>query len=149
RQRLRRRTRGSARSRSRAARFCRSRSKASRRRQESEPGRQEFGSSAAESAVMSGEPAATPRSRPLLDLMRAGILCAVYFGTAGFGLLLDPVGGFATAVWPPTGIALVALTLYGYGLWPGIALGAFLINASRGAPVPAALGLAAGNTLEA
>jgi signal transduction histidine kinase len=77
------------------------------------------------------------------------VLLVVYYATAKLGLLMDPVGGFATTVWPPTGISLVALSLFGYRLWPGIALGAFLVNVSAGAPLLAAGGMAAGNTLEA
>jgi PAS domain S-box-containing protein len=83
------------------------------------------------------------------DLVRMGILCGIYVGAAKLGLSLDAVSGFATAVWPPTGIALVALVLYGYRLWPGIAAGAFLVNASAGASVLVASGMAVGNTLEA
>jgi PAS domain S-box-containing protein len=78
-----------------------------------------------------------------------GILFAIYFGAAKLGLLLDAVSGFASAVWPPTGISLVALSMFGYRLWPGIALGAFLVNVSAGAPPLTAMGMAAGNTLEA
>src|SRR5204862_7264788 len=71
------------------------------------------------------------------------------FVTGKLGLRLDAVGGFATPVWPPTGISLFALTMYGSRLWPGVALGAFLLNLSAGAPVLVAAGMAAGNTLEA
>jgi integral membrane sensor domain MASE1 len=85
----------------------------------------------------------------LVDVVRMGILCALYVSAAKVGLSLDAVSGFATAVWPPTGIALVALTLFGYRLWPGITVAAFLVNASAGAPVPVASGMAVGNTLEA
>jgi signal transduction histidine kinase len=95
----------------------------------------------------------TPRLwLPPLDLPhlgRVGILIAVYFITARLGLLMDAVSGFASTVWPPTGITLAALTLFGYRLWPGVALGAFLVNLSAGAPLLTALGMAAGNTLEA
>src|SRR5262249_31991675 len=83
------------------------------------------------------------------DAVRMGVLCVIYFVTAQLGLSLDAVSGFATAVWPPTGIALVALVLYGHRLWPGIALGAFLVNLLAGAPVLVAGGMALGNTLEA
>jgi len=41
------------------------------------------------------------------------------------------------------------LWLFGLRLWPGIFIGAFLINFSTGATLPVALGLATGNTLEA
>src|SRR5262249_53310738 len=55
-----------------------------------------------------------------------------------------------TAVWPPTGIALAALLLFGYRVWPGIALGAFLANVTApGETVGTAAGIALGNTLEA
>src|SRR5262245_27304042 len=81
----------------------------------------------------------------------AGIvsLAAVYFIAARLGLQLDAVGGFASPVWPPTGIAIAALALFGTGLWPGIALGALAANIAAGAPLLAAAGMAAGNTLEA
>jgi PAS domain S-box-containing protein len=85
----------------------------------------------------------------LSDVVRMVILCGLYIGAAKLGLSLDAVSGFATAVWPPTGIALAALVLYGYRLWPAIALGAFLVNTSAGAPVLVASGMAVGNTLEA
>jgi signal transduction histidine kinase len=65
------------------------------------------------------------------------------------GLMLDAVGGFATLVWAPTGISIAALVLGGSRLWPGVALGALATNLWAGAPVAAALGIAAGNTLEA
>ena len=68
-------------------------------------------------------------------------------------LQLALVNEHATAVWPPAGIALGSLVLWGYGLWPGVLLGAFLVNVTTGNfTVPqtlAALGIAAGNTLEA
>ena len=56
------------------------------------------------------------------------ILFSVYLLTAKVGLSLYAVNKFATFVWPPTGIALAALIIYGYDLWPGITAGAFLIN---------------------
>jgi signal transduction histidine kinase len=80
---------------------------------------------------------------------RAGVLVVVYFITAKLGLLMDAVDGLATTVWPPTGVSLVALSLFGYRLWPGIAAGAFLVNYTAGAPFLAACGMSAGNTLEA
>jgi PAS domain S-box-containing protein len=78
-----------------------------------------------------------------------GLLCVIYVITAALGLSLDAVSGVATAVWPPTGIALATLTLSGLHLWPGIMLGAGLVNMWAGVPVLAAAGIAIGNTLEA
>jgi PAS domain S-box-containing protein len=76
-------------------------------------------------------------------------LAAVYFGAAKLGLTMAFVAEQVTAVWPPTGIALAALVLFGYRAWPAIALGAFLANATANAPLPTAAGIALGNTLEA
>jgi PAS domain S-box-containing protein len=83
------------------------------------------------------------------DLGRMGLLSVIYVSTAVLGLSLDAVSSLATAVWPPTGIALAALTLGGARLWPGIVLGAVLVNLWAGAPLFVASGIAAGNTLEA
>jgi len=77
------------------------------------------------------------------------LLFATYFVTARLGLLLGAEAGFATLVWPPTGIALSALFLFGARLWPGVFAGALLVNLAAGAPVAVALGIACGNTLEA
>jgi integral membrane sensor domain MASE1 len=82
-------------------------------------------------------------------VVRWGGVGALYLAAATFGLSLDAVSGYAAAVWPPTGIALAALILYGSGLWPAIAIGAFLVNWWVGAPVLVAAGMALGNTLEA
>ena len=50
------------------------------------------------------------------------------------------MSGSVTAVWPPTGIALAAVILWGYRIWPGVALGAFLANSWTGVPLYAVLG---------
>jgi signal transduction histidine kinase len=72
-----------------------------------------------------------------------------YFATARLGLLMDAVAGYATLVWPPSGIALAALFLFGTRLWPGVLAAALCVNLVIGAPLPMALGIAIGNTLEA
>ena len=77
------------------------------------------------------------------------LLAAIYFGAAKFGLSLAVMQKNVSLVWPPTGIALAALLCFGYRLWPGVALGALLINASTGVSLVTAAGIATGNTLEA
>jgi integral membrane sensor domain MASE1 len=52
-------------------------------------------------------------------------------------------------VWPPTGIALAALLIFGYSLWPGISLGVLLGSLFTGADFYVAMGMSLGNTLEA
>ncbi len=76
-------------------------------------------------------------------------LAVAYVASGTFGLSISPVSGFATLVWPPSGLALAALLLGGCRLWPAIAVGAFLTNLWAGAPPLVACGIAAGNTLEA
>jgi signal transduction histidine kinase len=76
-------------------------------------------------------------------------LAAVYVVAARVGLMMDAVAGFATLVWPATGIALAALVSLGYRLWPGVFVGAFVANVLTGAPPLVALGIGIGNTLEA
>ena len=80
---------------------------------------------------------------------QVALLAAAYFGAAKLGLTMAFVAEQVTAVWPPTGIALAALLLFGYRLWPGITLGAFLANVTANEPLGTAAGIALGNTLEA
>ncbi len=61
-------------------------------------------------------------------LIKVMILAVAYWIAGKLGLLLAIPPGYATAVWPPSGIALAALLLYGFQLWPGILIGSFLIN---------------------
>ncbi len=65
------------------------------------------------------------------------------------GLLFASVHASATAVWPPTGIALAALLLLGPRIWPAVAAGAFVVNVTTAGSVATSLGIALGNTLEA
>src|SRR5579863_6414061 len=76
-------------------------------------------------------------------------LAAIYFLAAKWGLTLAFVHANATAVWPPTGIALAVLLIGGWRLWPGVLLGAFTANLLTNGTVATSLGIAAGNTMEA
>ncbi len=76
-------------------------------------------------------------------------VAAIYVGAARLGLSLAYVHPSATPVWPPTGISLAALLLFGYGVWPGVFIGAFVANVWISGVVAPSLGIALGNTLEA
>jgi diguanylate cyclase (GGDEF)-like protein len=76
------------------------------------------------------------------------VLAAIYFIVGKLGLKLAYFHPSATAVWPPTGIALVAFLMLGYRVWPGVFLGALLVNLTTAGTLPVCLGIAAGNTLE-
>jgi len=52
-------------------------------------------------------------------------------------------------VWPAFGVALAAVLLFGYRVWPGIFIGVFLVDLLSPVPVLAALGQASGATLAA
>jgi len=52
-------------------------------------------------------------------------------------------------VWPPSGLALASLLLWGNGLWPAVAAGAFVANATTFGSLSTSVLIAAGNTLEA
>lgn len=60
--------------------------------------------------------------------VRVTILAAGYTLTGIVGLSLAIPPGYATAVWPPSGIALAAVLLWGPRVWPGIAAGSILVN---------------------
>src|SRR5215469_15451273 len=82
-------------------------------------------------------------------VLQLATLAALYVLAARFGLKLDAVSGFAALVWPPSGISLASLLIFGYRLWPGVLVGATVANVLTGAPVPVALSIGVGNTLEA
>ncbi|MCW5599400.1 MAG: MASE1 domain-containing protein, partial [Nitrosomonas sp.] len=80
--------------------------------------------------------------------LRIFALASVYFLAGSFGLSMPYVGSNITLLWPPSGIALVAVLVWGAVCWPGIFLGSLLINLFAGAlPLGAALTVAFGNTL--
>ena len=81
--------------------------------------------------------------------VRIASVAVVYALLARVGLLLDPVGGFATVVWAPTGVSIAVVLLYGWWMGAGVWLGAFAANLMVGAPAETAVLIAAGNTLEA
>lgn len=76
-------------------------------------------------------------------------LALAYFCAGIFGLSLASINPSASAVWPPSGIALAAILLRGYHLWPGILIGAFLVNLAAQESAATALSIACGNTVEA
>jgi PAS domain S-box-containing protein len=90
-------------------------------------------------------------------LFKIIIVAGVYFFAARLGLLLAFEETNACPVWPPTGVALAAVLVLGYRVWPGIAVGAFLANIisfiGNGHPPGMAVIMSciigSGNTLEA
>jgi len=89
------------------------------------------------------------QSRPLSKLSVIGILTVVYFIAGKLGLMLASLHASASPVWPAAGIALAALLVLGYRVWPAIFVGAFLVNVTTAGSVATSLAIASGNTLEA
>jgi PAS domain S-box-containing protein len=81
-------------------------------------------------------------------LLNAAI-AVVYFVAAKLGLMLALPAPQVTAVWPPTGLSLAAVIVFGYRVAPGIALGAFAANITTQEPLLTASAIGVGNTLEA
>jgi len=79
-------------------------------------------------------------------LVMIGVVLA-YYVAAKLGLRLALVGENVTPIWPPTGIALAALLIFGYRMWPAIAVAAFAVNAPISPSIGVAVVIAVGNTL--
>src|SRR5688500_4899423 len=104
------------------------------------------------------EPLPIPDSLAADRWVRTVILAAGYTLTGIVGLTLAIPPGYATAVWPPSGIALAALLLWGPRVWPGIAIGSVLVNVAvalstaggefTGLSVVIALSIAVGSTVQ-
>ena len=81
--------------------------------------------------------------------LRVAFLAASYVIAGRLGFTASAVHPVVSSAWPPSGVALAALLLMGTRFWPGIALGAFVVNLTGGIPPLTAAGIAVGNTLEA
>jgi diguanylate cyclase (GGDEF)-like protein len=86
--------------------------------------------------------------RWVLGLGRIALLAAAYWTVAKLGLLAAIPPGYATAIWPASGMAVAALVAFGNASWPGIWIGAFLVNLGVQSSFAAAAIMGTGNTLE-
>src|SRR5260370_38653809 len=81
----------------------------------------------------------------LRALLRLALVAVTYWITARLSLTLALVHGQVTPIWPPTGIALVAILVLGRSVWPAIFAGALAVNLPIGpSPLRAAF-IATGN----
>ncbi len=86
-------------------------------------------------------------NRHLRYVCAVGGVGAVYWLAAKGGLQLAYLNGTVSALWPPVGVGMALLTLYGLSLWPGIVLGDLAV-ADFSQPAGTVLGQTVGNTLE-
>ena len=80
------------------------------------------------------------------------LLAAAYYGAAKVGQTLRYTASVA-AIWPPAGLGIAALYLWGLRWWPGILLGELVVNAElllgdSSFPVGSLVGQQAGNMAE-
>jgi signal transduction histidine kinase len=80
-------------------------------------------------------------------LLQVTVVALAYWFAASVSLKLALVHGQVTPVWPPTGIALVAILVLGWRVWPAIFLAALAVNLPIGPSTSGAISIAAGNTL--
>jgi integral membrane sensor domain MASE1 len=88
-----------------------------------------------------------PRLGP--DVVALILVGFAYFALANLGLRLASINPSATPIWPPTGLAIAAILLWGNRIAPAIFIGAFLINQLTAGSIFTSLAIACGNTLEA
>ncbi|PSJ45834.1 hypothetical protein C7I36_03695 [Zobellella taiwanensis] len=64
-------------------------------------------------------------------LLRRNLVAALlYLLAGGLGITLTLSSGYASPIWPAAGVAVTVLLIWGRRCWPGIWLGAFLIDAA-------------------
>src|SRR5687767_8139876 len=74
------------------------------------------------------------------------IAALAYYGAGRIGLELAYLDGAVAALWPPAGLGLAALFLFGIRLWPGVVVGDLLLG-DFSTPVGTVLAQTVGNTV--
>ncbi|MGH7761745.1 MAG: sensor histidine kinase [Candidatus Dormibacteraceae bacterium] len=87
------------------------------------------------------------RASVLRVLLQLAAVTLSYWLAASVSLRLALVHGQVTPIWPPTGIALVAILVFGRRVWPAVFLAALAVNLPIGPSPLGAAFIAAGNTL--
>jgi len=92
------------------------------------------------------------RSRGLRYLAGVLALAAAYYGAAKLGQSLRYTASVA-AIWPPAGVGIAALYLWGLRWWPGVLVGELVVNGELlvdeySLPLGSLLGQQAGNMAE-
>ena len=73
------------------------------------------------------------------------LVAVIYFVGAELGLSLASLHENVTPVWPPTGIAIASVLIFGPRVLPGVFVGALAANLPTSLPIPFAFGIAVGN----
>ena len=97
--------------------------------------------------ALGGQPKHIDRSTLLRYAGKVVLVGGAYYVAAVLGLRLALIERNVTPLWPPTGIAVVAFLIFGWRVWPGVALAALAVNLPISTNGLAAAATAAGNTL--
>jgi PAS domain S-box-containing protein len=87
--------------------------------------------------------------RSLLYAAQVGLLAAAYWAAAKLALPLAIPPGYASAVWPASGIALAGLLMLGARAWPAVWVGSLAANLTVEASAPVSALIATGSALQA
>ena len=82
-------------------------------------------------------------------LLRVLAISLLYFAFGKLGLSIPFTVNNISPLWPASGLALGAVVVWGYGMWPGILLAAFLVNFLSPVPLESAAVMGVGNTCSA
>src|SRR3954452_18999164 len=88
----------------------------------------------------------TRQGRLALYAISIALVAVAYYLAGRIGLKLAYLNGAVAAIWPPAGLGLAALFLYGVRLWPGIVIGDLWLG-DYSTPFGTVLGQTLGNTL--
>jgi len=83
-----------------------------------------------------------------LFILRMLAMAVSYYVIGNLGMLAALDGTVITPVWPPSGVALVGILLFGYPMALGVIVGSLALNLGVGLSLPVALAVAIGNNLE-
>lgn len=81
---------------------------------------------------------------PQYNYVRIIILAILYILGARLGFFFATMDGSVTLIWPPSGIALAGLIIFGFRLWPGILIGAFIANIIASNTILSSFGMSIG-----
>src|SRR5215210_6245919 len=88
----------------------------------------------------------TGRRTVALYAISVATVAIVYYGVGRIGLELAYLDGAVAAMWPPAGLGLAVLFLFGVRLWPGVVIGDLLLG-DYSTPLGTVLGQTVGNTV--
>ncbi len=91
----------------------------------------------------------TESASPQQYFLKVAAVFALYLAAGKLGLSVPFTSGNVSPVWPASGVALASVLLWGYEVWPGLALAAFFVNFLSPIPALSSIGIALGNTSSA